>query len=757
MSEFTASKKHSLWYKDKFDMSAGHMHESSGIDPAIGSLINSTYGMAKFFNYVQYTDKIVDPSTLEYMLDDEVNGSYYLGWKEVDNGEKLQEKWYGHGGKIINKYDQTSQASILVAGKYQVAFITNSKFDFDLEEFIGLGVYMARLKNFNCLPKISNIYMEEIEINDYKVTKDQNDIYTYYSTLNDIGLQMGSSYDIKLKPGYLSAEEPISWAIFMDWEEDGFDEDDRIFYQQGAIGDVNTNIYIPDLTENDNDYHDKYDQVELRIIAAPGNEVINKPVYCASEMIDIKFNPAFEKCASNDVPIEEFGYTWNFSDWQIGPYIKDLTVDSKSKKVYINDPLKIGYTYPISISKANYDDFVYDEYHIKMWLDYNQNNEFDEFETIYEAPLKSLENLKVEFEFEIPLTALVGKTRLRVMYRKDTPPVKACDYMENATVIDFFVSLISFDLSCPAVTNVVPQNLTSTSAFLTWDPSYPIATYEVRYKEVGGEFNYQYSEEKSIVIDGLEPGKQYFYQIRSLCNAQDVYDQYSNLASFFTLSEQNCTYDAFDFGGESNDNFIYAPTISIAKDYIGGICYDDVDWFKFKLNSNFNFIQISLLGEMEWNLPANLKLSLYNEDYQLLKTSNKAGLHPESIQLSIGSGEYYIKIEGISEGSYAKGYKLKVDKGFDEGGISEGGNNIIYPNPVIADQLTIQLEQPANDNWQVTLYNHLGENQTQNISQIIDNTRQQITLNRMNQLRPGLYKLTVWNGRERSSHSIIVE
>jgi hypothetical protein len=103
--------------------------------------------------------------------------------------------------------------------------------------------------------------------------------------------------------------------------------------------------------------------------------------------------------------------------------------------------------------------------------------------------------------------------------------------------IAFFTPQSSVICVPPAATQI--ENLTSTSAKISWPPLAGISNYDFKYRRIGSEqWRTLLLSASTIELSNLEPGAQYEYQIRSFCGSG--LSPFSNTFTFVTQNPSLC-------------------------------------------------------------------------------------------------------------------------------------------------------------------------------------------------------------------------
>ncbi len=117
-----------------------------------------------------------------------------------------------------------------------------------------------------------------------------------------------------------------------------------------------------------------------------------------------------------------------------------------------------GVSYPI-ITKVNNGNGSYTEY-VAVWIDWNQNNVFDEDERYYLGSCSGGACLStgIVSQIEVPASALPGTTRMRVKMDYSSAPTSACGTFTWGEVEDYSVQVETGECTPPNFTYVITNN-----------------------------------------------------------------------------------------------------------------------------------------------------------------------------------------------------------------------------------------------------------------------------------------------------------
>jgi len=105
--------------------------------------------------------------------------------------------------------------------------------------------------------------------------------------------------------------------------------------------------------------------------------------------------------------------------------------------------------------------------------------------------------------------------------------------------VSSYSSLASFTTLAPGCASptvfLAPSLITSSSAYLVWEPGSTIAGYNIQYKPIGGAtWSFTSSSINSVTLSSLTPGTTYLYEVQSICTGGDI-SPWSVIDTFTTL------------------------------------------------------------------------------------------------------------------------------------------------------------------------------------------------------------------------------
>lgn len=266
--------------------------------------------------------------------------------------------------------------------------------------------------------------------------------------------------------------------------------------------------------------------------------------------------------------------------------------------------------------------------------------------------------------------------------------------------------------ACDAPGGLAANNISQTSATLSWSAALNAVSYNVQYKPTAGStWTSASTSSTSLSVSGLTAATQYEFQVQTVCSSSS--SAFSGSATFTTQAPVTCTNDSY----EPNETFAAAKSISVNTNYTPKICgATDADWFKFSNSSSQRHIRVTIK-----NLPADYDLQLYNSNGTLLGTSQNGGTSNEGlIYNSAPVGTYYVKVYGYNGAQSNSTYTLRAERsnktysgfryaeGYEEG-IEEDKNFLfVFPNPA-SDAVTLHYYSVVSENIQIRIFDVTGK------------------------------------------------
>jgi len=200
--------------------------------------------------------------------------------------------------------------------------------------------------------------------------------------------------------------------------------------------------------------------------------------------------------------------------------------------------LEQGTTYPITLT-PEYGNFgTYDEY-FKIWIDYNQDGEFDEqAELAFDAGAST--QTSISGYIVVPPDAMLGSTRMRVSMKwYEEGASEPCETFDYGEVEDYCVNVTEASTEEPCAPNT-PVNLlvtdvTPNSATLLWDSDDACNSYTIRYQIVGSDdWQIISSSDAATQLNDLLEITEYMFEVR--CNCTEASSDYSSTFVFNTTA-----------------------------------------------------------------------------------------------------------------------------------------------------------------------------------------------------------------------------
>ncbi|HAO14443.1 MAG TPA: hypothetical protein DDE71_02580, partial [Tenacibaculum sp.] len=158
--------------------------------------------------------------------------------------------------------------------------------------------------------------------------------------------------------------------------------------------------------------------------------------------------------------------------------------------------------------------------HYNVWIDYNQNNEFEAEEKVASTSSSSDKNLI--FNITTPKDVLLGETRMRISL-KYYQPAAACDFFNDGEVEDYTVNIIensSRNINEIAKNKIISNNIVSSKKAklsIYPNPTYNASSININFdnylknatyiiSNLSGNIIKQSSLSKSINIEELSSG-----------------------------------------------------------------------------------------------------------------------------------------------------------------------------------------------------------------------------------------------------------
>ena len=192
-----------------------------------------------------------------------------------------------------------------------------------------------------------------------------------------------------------------------------------------------------------------------------------------------------------------------------------------------------GTQFNIAVDVANYSGGV------KVWIDYNQNGTFEPTELVAASAATITSGSTYSAVVNIPGTALLGTTRMRVRVVESSTTFGPCDSQNYGETEDYTIDIIT-PPSCMPPTALALSALTTNSATMSWTASTtgPTNGYDIYY----GTSNTAPTAVSVPTVDNhpgspyvagsLTPATTYYWWVRADCGADQSLWSYGG--SFYT-------------------------------------------------------------------------------------------------------------------------------------------------------------------------------------------------------------------------------
>ncbi|PKV50194.1 Ig-like protein group 3 [Aquimarina sp. MAR_2010_214] len=172
-----------------------------------------------------------------------------------------------------------------------------------------------------------------------------------------------------------------------------------------------------------------------------------------------------------------------------------------------------------------------------VWIDYNKDGKFEDTEKVWSMNPSKV--AKAIGNFTIPSTVEDGKTRMRVVLKREAAP-NVCETFAEGEVEDHTIYIITTDTKSPTTpSNVTASNVTQTSARVSWSTSIDnigVTEYEI----LSGETILSTTTNAYSAITGLKSNTPYTLTVRAKDKAGNV-SATSNTVTFTTYCASKAT------------------------------------------------------------------------------------------------------------------------------------------------------------------------------------------------------------------------
>lgn len=154
---------------------------------------------------------------------------------------------------------------------------------------------------------------------------------------------------------------------------------------------------------------------------------------------------------------------------------------------------------------------------VAAWIDYNMDGVFDDVT----EKLGEVDNLAAggiaEISFTVPMTAMMGMTRLRVREADQADDILACEALTYGETEDYDVNITPS--ACPMVTDLYVDGITDNDAVLHWTGIEGADQYRVSLWNTATGF----IAKKGVatpyyeLVDNLDPLTTYAFRVKTVC------------------------------------------------------------------------------------------------------------------------------------------------------------------------------------------------------------------------------------------------
>lgn len=161
-------------------------------------------------------------------------------------------------------------------------------------------------------------------------------------------------------------------------------------------------------------------------------------------------------------------------------------------------------------------------YGFAIFIDYNQDGDFtDAGEVVFNTTNYTA---TATGSFTIPVTALLGNTRLRIVadYLSTNPSTEPCGTGIDGEYEDYTINIIA-PPTCPAPT-ALQANVSPNSAILSWTNNSAAADFTIEYGPQGflpGTGTFINTTNNPYTLSGLSNATAYSFYVRAVCSAID--------------------------------------------------------------------------------------------------------------------------------------------------------------------------------------------------------------------------------------------
>lgn len=222
-----------------------------------------------------------------------------------------------------------------------------------------------------------------------------------------------------------------------------------------------------------------------------------------------------------------------------------------------------GSSYSVSISPG-FSSSTYNEYY-KIWIDFNQDLDFtDAGEEVFSAGPSTT---TVTGTVTIPSGVLTGNTRMRVSMKYNAFQT-SCEIFAYGEVEDYTINISGSAPTCNTPGGLSTSGITSSGATASWSAVTGAASYNLRYRPVGGSYTQVNNiGGTSYNITGLNASTSYEWSVQTNCT-NGLSSNWSANATFTTLAPPSNNYCSAG-GTNANDEWIDLVQIGTINNVTG--------------------------------------------------------------------------------------------------------------------------------------------------------------------------------------------
>ena len=206
-------------------------------------------------------------------------------------------------------------------------------------------------------------------------------------------------------------------------------------------------------------------------------------------------------------------YEW-IAKVEIGDFVKSSGSAKYSDFTSETISLEAGTAYNLKLTPG-FRSTTYNEYW-KIWIDYNGDKDFDDAgELVYDSG--SMSKSAVSGSFTVSSSA-EGETRMRVSMKYNGSQT-ACETFTYGEVEDYTVSFGASTPICNATSNLAANNITISSADISWDVVSSAESYNLEYKKASDtEWESTPVTTNSYSLSGLDTDTEYQFKVATICS-----------------------------------------------------------------------------------------------------------------------------------------------------------------------------------------------------------------------------------------------